>query len=86
MHLRVEAIYENGVLKPLEPLSLREKERVKVTISKPQTTEENLLDSEFIASCQKHTPGARSLEEVRRALVVIPESLTKDFDLERDED
>jgi predicted DNA-binding antitoxin AbrB/MazE fold protein len=28
----VEAIYENGVLKPAEPLPLREHERVRVTV------------------------------------------------------
>jgi predicted DNA-binding antitoxin AbrB/MazE fold protein len=32
MTLTVEAIYENGVLKPLQPLALQEKERVEVTI------------------------------------------------------
>ena len=32
MALTVEAIYENGVLKPKEPLPLREHERVTLTI------------------------------------------------------
>jgi predicted DNA-binding antitoxin AbrB/MazE fold protein len=32
MSLTVEAIYENGVLKPVEPLPLREHEKVRVTV------------------------------------------------------
>ena len=32
MTLTVEAIYENGVLKPLQPLPLEEKETVRITI------------------------------------------------------
>jgi predicted DNA-binding antitoxin AbrB/MazE fold protein len=32
MPLAVEAIYENGVLRPVQPLPLKEQERVKVTI------------------------------------------------------
>ena len=33
MSLTVEAIYENGVLKPAEPLPLKEHEKVTVTIN-----------------------------------------------------
>ena len=32
MPLTVEAIYENGVLKPAQPLPLREHEKVQVTV------------------------------------------------------
>lgn len=32
MTLTVEAIYENGVLKPVEPLPLKDREKVRVTI------------------------------------------------------
>jgi predicted DNA-binding antitoxin AbrB/MazE fold protein len=32
MSITVEAIYENGVLKPSQPLPLKEKEKVRVTI------------------------------------------------------
>jgi predicted DNA-binding antitoxin AbrB/MazE fold protein len=35
MTLTVEAIYENGVLKPTQPLPLKEQERVQVTIETP---------------------------------------------------
>jgi len=33
MTLTVEAIYENGVLKPTEPLPFKEHERVQVTVA-----------------------------------------------------
>ncbi len=33
MTITVEAIYENGVLKPAEPLPLKEQERVQITIA-----------------------------------------------------
>ena len=32
MAITVEAVYENGVLKPAQPLPLREREKVSVTI------------------------------------------------------
>jgi predicted DNA-binding antitoxin AbrB/MazE fold protein len=36
MTLTVEAVYENGVLKPAEPLPLKEHERVRVTLESAQ--------------------------------------------------
>jgi predicted DNA-binding antitoxin AbrB/MazE fold protein len=33
MTLTVEAVYENGVLKPVEPLTLKEHARVQITIA-----------------------------------------------------
>ena len=35
MTITVEAIYENGVLKPKEPLPLKEHDRVQVTVETP---------------------------------------------------
>jgi predicted DNA-binding antitoxin AbrB/MazE fold protein len=32
MSLTIEAIYENGVLKPIQPLPLKEHERVRLTV------------------------------------------------------
>lgn len=86
MHQTVEAIYENGILKLLEPLSLREHERVQVTVSKPETTDGNLVDTKFAVFCGKHVQNAPSLDEVRNALAVIPGALTDSFRLARDEE
>ena len=33
MEKQVDAIYENGVLRPLEPLDLGEQQRVRITVS-----------------------------------------------------
>jgi len=35
MAITIEAVYENGVLKPTQPLPLKEHERVQVTIETP---------------------------------------------------
>jgi predicted DNA-binding antitoxin AbrB/MazE fold protein len=35
MAITVEAVYENGVLKPVRPLRLREQQQVRVTIEEP---------------------------------------------------
>jgi len=35
MAITVEAIYENGVLKPLRPLHLREQQQVQITLEEP---------------------------------------------------
>jgi len=36
MAITVEAVYENGVLKPAQPLPLREHEKVRVTVEQKQ--------------------------------------------------
>ena len=35
MNLTIEAVYENGVLKPSQPLPLKEHEKVRVTVHTP---------------------------------------------------
>jgi len=35
MAITVEAVYENGVLKPAQPLPFQEREKVQVTVSAP---------------------------------------------------
>jgi predicted DNA-binding antitoxin AbrB/MazE fold protein len=37
MPLTVEAIYENGVLKPVQPLPLKEHEKVRITVEQGDT-------------------------------------------------
>ncbi len=37
MAITVEAVYENGVLKPAQPLPLKEREQVRVTIQQGDT-------------------------------------------------
>lgn len=49
MTLTVEAVYENGVLKPVQPLPLKEHERVQIIVH-PRAT--NLADSYGIMGFQ----------------------------------
>ncbi len=37
MSITIEATYENGVLKPAQPLPLKEQEQVQVTIHRPNS-------------------------------------------------
>ena len=48
MTLTVEAVYENGVLKPIQPLPLKEHERVQVTIQ-PTTSRARLTAGETVS-------------------------------------
>ncbi len=83
MTRNVPAIFENGVLRPLEPVNLAENERVTLSIGKSSGDE--LLDTEFLAACANEADPSISLEAVRAALAKIPGSMTADFIAERDE-
>ena len=94
----VEAVYEDGLLRPLEPLGLREHQRVRVLLElaspmTPQGTqlvtaapdEADWLDADCVRQCAANADEAVSLESVRQALSKIPGSLTADFVAERDD-
>jgi len=81
----LDAIYENGVLRPLEPLDLPEKHRVHITLEESIPAADDLLDLDYLRSCESDTDPAPPLEAVRTALSKIPGSLTEDFAAERAE-
>jgi hypothetical protein len=83
----VQAVYENGVLRPLEPVNLTENAKVTVTIANgfPPPGDEAWLDTEFHAACAAEADPSVTLEQVRAALAKIPGSMTEDFIAERDE-
>jgi predicted DNA-binding antitoxin AbrB/MazE fold protein len=84
MTRRVTAVYENGILRPLEPLPLKEHQRVTVTVF---DLAERWLDQEYMESVRKDVAAmgpAPSLEEVRRALSKISGNLSDDIRAERD--
>ena len=72
MTKKVGAIYENGVLRPLEPLPLAERERVTVTIGiGADQPRHSHLDVEFIERARRELASVDSiptLEEVRQML------------------
>jgi predicted DNA-binding antitoxin AbrB/MazE fold protein len=83
MSIRIEAIYENGMLRPLEPLDLREHQRVTVIVE-PALSEDVLIDTEYMQACKDEADYSISIDEVRRALSGIKGSLTADFIKERE--
>jgi predicted DNA-binding antitoxin AbrB/MazE fold protein len=89
MRMQVDAIYENGVLKPLQPLDLAENEHVMVTVVKTTSASDSpQLDIAYIESLGRELRNfgpAPGLEEVRRRLSKIPGSMTADFIAEREE-
>ena len=85
MHQTVEAIYDNGVLRPLEKLTLRPQQRVRLHIDEVADAAVDLDDKTFQNYCLSEGDPNVSLEEVRRALAVIPGSLTEACSAERDE-
>jgi predicted DNA-binding antitoxin AbrB/MazE fold protein len=83
MSLTLEAIYENGVLRLLAPLPLRENQRVTITIS--EAASEDLLDQDYLQACRNAADDSISLEAVRATLAKIPGSLTANFIAERED-
>jgi predicted DNA-binding antitoxin AbrB/MazE fold protein len=87
MTRQVEAVYEHGVLRPLEPLTLGESQRVKLTISDAGTGSYS-CDLELFerakaeVAAMNHVP---SIEEVQQIMSKIPGSLAEDFAAEREE-
>jgi len=76
MTKQVEAVYENGVLRPLEPLPLDEHQRVTLTVSDvPEDQLASMIDHAFVGRARKeveamdHVP---TLEEVQKRLSRIP--------------
>jgi len=74
MAIQVDAVYENGVLKPLRPLDLAENEKVVVVIkeSKDESDDEAIQKAAFLERIQKEldaNPGPILSWEECRALV-----------------
>jgi predicted DNA-binding antitoxin AbrB/MazE fold protein len=84
MTKNLQAIYDNGVLRLLEPLQLPDQKLVTVAII-DDAQAEPWLDSELNGELAGDGDESVTLEEVRAALKKIPGSLTGDFVAERDE-
>jgi predicted DNA-binding antitoxin AbrB/MazE fold protein len=77
MEKTVQAVYEDGVLRPLEPILLAERQEVTVTISDQGNIPH---DHSLLASSDEWASAAGdqvSLDEVRRALASIRGSLSE---------
>ncbi len=77
MEKTVQAVYEDGVLRPLEPVPLENQQKVTVTISDEGDIPR---DHPLVASPEEWAGAAGdpiSLDEVRRALATIRGSLSE---------
>jgi len=81
------AVYEKGVLRPLEPLALAESQRVSLTMEEPSVdlADDEVLDQELLNSLAGENLPEVSLEEVQACLAKIPGSMTAAFSAEREE-
>jgi predicted DNA-binding antitoxin AbrB/MazE fold protein len=77
----IEAVYENGVLRPLEPLPLSEQEHVMVSVSRG--TEGDWLDAEFMDACAADADPSVTLQQVRSSLAKIRGSMDEAIDQDR---
>jgi predicted DNA-binding antitoxin AbrB/MazE fold protein len=78
-----DAVYEGGVLRPLEPLPLSEHTRVRVSLA--WENEADWLDLEFMSACAKEADPSVTIEAVRAALAKIPGSMDEAIDQDRGE-
>ena len=88
MTKQVEAVYENGALRPLEPLPLNEHQRVTLTVSAAEDPLASIIDHAFVERARKEVQTMDyipSLEEVRNILSKIPGSLSEDIRAERED-
>jgi predicted DNA-binding antitoxin AbrB/MazE fold protein len=79
----LRAVYENGVLRPLEPISLCEQQQVTVTVT--DQSQSDWVDSTFLRYLEDQSDESVTLEQVRAVLAKIPGSMTEDFRKERDD-
>jgi predicted DNA-binding antitoxin AbrB/MazE fold protein len=85
----VDAVYENGVLRPLEPLPLEEHQRVRVTISSISGDSlAPLVDQSFLEQARKEVAAAGYIsthEEIRRMTAKDTSSWSETIIAEREE-
>jgi len=79
----LQAIFEKGVLRPLEPLSLDENQQVTVTVS--EKDEALWPDTSFLRYLENEADDSIDIEQLRVALAKIPGSLVEDFRNERND-
>lgn len=85
MRQQVQAVYEHGVLRPLEPVTLAEAQHVSLTIS-DAAAGRSRQDLELVERAQAEVAALGSvptIEEVRSALASITGSLSRDAIAER---
>ena len=89
MTKEVEAVYENGMLRPLEPLHLAEHQHVRVLVAEiPDDALASMIDQAFLEQARKEVAAAGripTIEEVRRMTAKDPSSWAEAIITEREE-
>ena len=80
-----DAVYENGVLRPLNPVDLPEHERLSVVVNRPADPLADLVDWDAHELAATEGDESISLEDVQAALSKIPGSMADVVSKERDE-
>lgn len=87
-----QAVYESGVLKPLEPLSLAEREVVTLVVAQGDGSStaghlvnDDLLDDDALAIAEREGDTSVTLEQLHEMLKSIPGSMSDDIISERGE-
>jgi len=81
---QIEAIYENGVLRPLKPLKLEDQQRVRITIENGDPLAD-LVDTEYEEWCASESKDPPSIEQAREILSKVRGSLSDVIISERDQ-
>lgn len=85
MPVSLQAVYEKGMLRPLQPLPFKENQQLTLLVQSTSDVDEDLHDEAFQSYCESQADESVTLEAVRKALSTIPGSMTADFVAERDE-
>jgi predicted DNA-binding antitoxin AbrB/MazE fold protein len=89
MAKQVEAVYENGMLRPLEPLPLEEHQHVTVMITEARpTAERSQMDQDYLATVKAEVsalPRIPTLEEIHKITGKDPTSWADTILGEREE-
>ncbi len=80
MSRKIEVVYENGMLRPIEPLKAEEGKHLTVTSMAPEE-EESVIEDYHRTVGEKDVP----LEEIRQRLAKISGSLAEGVIREREE-
>ncbi len=85
MEKRVQAEYENGVIQPLEALSLEERQQVTVTITDPCSAGQDVAGYFSPDEWAEASLDTVSIDEVRLALATISGSFSDAVIAQREE-
>jgi len=87
MATELEAIFQGGVLRPLQPLRLLENQKVSLTLAVlPAALDDaDYLDADLHRYCGSRADDSITLEQVRIELASISGSIADDIIAEREE-